>query len=1039
MALARAGLFALVLAAIPPPAVAGPTRPGWEKVKGGVRLPSRDVLADRSMPLPQPGEAFYVFTRQALDRATIDRASARGLRYLGAAASMTYVFRREDAREGQRAFLSAEKELLGTAAMEPADRLEAELLPHFAQRGAKGATPLPHKLWVTFWRKTTAREALQLLPEAAELLRLPRSLDAALEEECLVKLSSPSDRARLARLAASPFVAAIGLLHPKKLHNADSRAMANADAITAAPYGLDGSGVLVGHWDGGSVSSGHADFQQRVTNLENQGVSDHATHTAGTILGAGVRDSAARGFAPGATMIAYDFYGDPGGERRAAKHEHYHEHDNHSWGSTSASYGGYDEGAREFDFDSRDVFLIGLKAAGNEGQNSQVVDNNYGFDSLPPDSTSKNVLIVCAVDDDGDLAGFSSRGPTNDGRMKPDICANGVNLYSTLPGGQFGNMSGTSMATPSMTGMVTLLAQLHKREAGHRWTPDYLQVLMIHTATDVFHTGPDYRFGWGIANAKAAADLILADVAAPGQRLVRGAVRAGETAEYSLDVPAGSPELKVTMAWLDAFLNGTAERRLLNDIDLELVAPSGATKYPWTLDASSPFADAVRTKKNDLDNVEQVLVDQPEAGTWKIRVTGAGITDPDLDVQGFVLATSHNVSRALERATAQLPAGGVAVPDNDPAGATLTLTIADPRPIKSLRMHLELTHEARGDVRVELVHPDGTSSAVETEDTSTRYDLYAVYPDTRSYADDVSMLFGKPAVGTWTVRVIDTSSGSTGTVVDLMLEVELDGTTPPPANTPPVANAGKDETAEAGALVMLDGTMSLDPDGDPLTFAWAQSGGPQVALSNATVAAPTFTAPDLPTAQTLVFTLTVQDPRGGRATDDVVIAVSGNDPGQGPNQPPTARTNGDRSVKPGANVTLDASSSTDPDGDPLTFRWSRVSGPEVTLEGANSAAATFVAPEVTSPAEIAFRVEVEDGRGGIDLDDVRVTIDPDAPEQPDPPPPPPVDGPPAQQIVRNSIEGGCLCSATSEGRTGAWTSALLFALGLAGLATRRRR
>lgn len=984
-------------------------RPGWIKPKDGVRFPARDVVADRTLPLPAIGRGFYLFTRSALDRPQIAALERDGLRYLGPVASMTYAFIRE---AGDGASLRSERNVIGTAPASPLDRLEADVLPH------RSADRLPLPIWISFWPRATRAEVLAVVPEAAERMRLPATSNAPLMEGSLLKLGA-ADGAALRRIAASPIVAAIGFIHPKKLHNSASRALSNADAIIAAPYNLDGTGVLVGHWDGGSVSQ-HPDFQGRVDNHENAGVSDHATHTAGTILGAGLSDSDARGYAPMATMIAYDFYGDAGGERREAKHTYYHEHDNHSWGSTSSEYGGYDEGAREFDLDSRDLFLIGVKAAGNEGQSSQVVDNNYGFDSLPPDSTSKNVIVICATDDDGDLAGFSSRGPTNDGRVKPDICANGVNVYSTYPGGDYGPMSGTSMATPSATGLITLLAQLYKREHGHRWAPDLLHAVLIHTATDVFHPGPDYRFGWGNANAKAAADLILADAGRPGQLIARGAVRDQETMEYELDVPTGSPELKVTLYWLDAYMAGTAHRRLLNDIDLELVAPSGAAKMPWTLDASGPFQDAVRTTKNDVDNVEQVLVEDPEAGKWIVRVKGAGITDPDLDVQGYVIATSLPLSRALLRVTPAIPSGGQ-IPDGDPTGLEIPIEVSDPREVVALRVHLEAQHEARGNLRIEIQHPDGTKAAIETEDQSTRYDIFAIYPDTRSYAEDVAPLYGKPAQGTWIVRVIDLNAGSTGQVVDVMLEIDFDGTTPPPPNTPPIANAGKDETVMAGQTVTLDGSRSFDPDGDPLAYAWSQSTGMQVVLTGATTATATFVAPEHPDTRTYVFSLGVDDRRGGVATDDVIIHVLGTDPGSVPNQPPIARTNGDQMVKPGVTVRLDASSSTDPDGDPLSFRWSRVSGAEVELTSLDAAATTFVAPESQAAQTAVFRVEVSDGRGGIDLDDVTITIDPNAPDTPNVPP----TAPPSTEVLVNGIGGGCACSA-SERATAPW--------GLVGLA-----
>ncbi len=1012
-------------------ASAGAARPGWVQPKEGVRFAARDVVADHASPLPNAHEAFYVFTRRALTRPEIRTASAAGLRYLGVVAEKAYLFRRERAGSNQRALLGSDENVVGTAFAEPIDRLESEVVPYL---GTFGNRALPHPLWVAFAPYTTRAELLALIPEAGESLRLPRGGDAPVREEALVKLArARSTGATLDRLAASPLVAAIGFVYPKVELNAASRALSNADAIIAAPYNLDGTGILVGHWDGGAVSATHPDFQGRVTNIENGDVIDHATHTAGTILGAGLGDPSARGYAIGATMIAYDFYGDPNAERREAKHQYYHWHDNHSWGSSSTNFGTYDDVAREFDLDSRDLFLVALKAAGNEGQQSQVVDNNYGFDSLSTDSTGKNILIICATDDDGDLASFSSRGPTDDGRIKPDFCANGVNLNSTLPGGGYGNLSGTSMATPSVTGMVTLLAQLYQRENHHRWAPDLLSAIMIHNVTDVFHVGPDYRFGWGNADAKAAADFILADAADPGRRLIRGAARDGETVEYPMDVPAGAPSLKVTLTWLDAFAAGTAQRRLINDLDLELLAPNGETEYPWTLDPANPFADAARDRPNDVDTVEQVVVDAPQAGVWTVRVRGTSVTDPDLDVQGFVLATSHAVDRPVERYSATIPSGGLLVPDGDASGLPLSFEVTDLRNAKSLRFSLELSHEARGDIRIEMVHPDGTTAVLEEEDQSTRRDIYAVFPDTRSYVDDVTAMYGKPATGTWVVRVIDTAAGSTGRVLDAMLEIDFDGRVAPPVNVPPVANAGKDQEVGGGDTVALDGSQSLDPDGDALTYAWTQVTGPSVTLTGVDQPTASFVAPSSPDTQTMIFRLTVDDGRGGSSSDDVLITILGDDPGMKPNEPPVAVTNGDQSVTSGSIVALDASASSDPDGDRLTFSWAQTAGVSLQLDDPGTSVARFTAPVVSAPLELRFRVQVEDGRGGIALDDVAITVMPDPgsqmPEQPMKP------GQTMGTGEGRMIGGGCGC--TTHTRTSSGTPFALLLLGL--LLFRRRR
>ncbi|MEQ9498268.1 MAG: S8 family serine peptidase [Deltaproteobacteria bacterium] len=966
-----------------------PDRPAWERPKNGVRLAARDVFLDRGKPVPDVGAAFYVFAERALTRTDVADAKQVGLRYLGTVTAYVYVFQRAAEHADADAYLEASW-IRGTAKALPIDRVDEEVLPYFAKD-----EPLPHPLVVAAWSETTAGEIAALIPGAEELRRLPTDPNEAIREECHFHVA---DRDLLKRLATSPFVASIGFDWPNKSHNTASRRISHADALVNAPYNLDGTGVVVGHWDGGSVSSSHQDFGGRVTNYESRGVSSHATHTAGTILGSGSGDRDAQGFAPGATMVAYDFYGDAAAERREAKHDHYHEHDNHSWGSTSTNFGSYAGSAQEWDLDSRDLFLLGMKAAGNEGRSSQVNDNNYGFDSLPPDSTAKNLLVVGATDDDGDLTSFSSRGPTNDGRIKPDISANGQNLYSVMPSGRYGSMSGTSMSTPSVTGMVTLLAELYKREfAGERLTPDLVRVIMIHTVTDVFHRGPDYRHGWGNADAQAAANLILADAAAPGTRLARAAVRDGETYEYEMDVTPGSNEVRVTLSWLDAYANSTAQRRLINDLDLELISPSGQTYYPWTLDAANPFDDAVQNQRNDLDNVEQVLVESPEDGVWTVRIAGTNIPDPNFDIQGFTLATSHSVARTFEKVRPDLGPNGAAIPDNDTTGLVVDLDVQDARDVKSLRVRVEIRHPARGNLEINLVHPDGTRSNLEKADTSTRRDIFAIYPDTRSYDEDVTMFYGRSGQGTWKLEVIDGNAGQTGTLVDVSLELDLEGPPPPPPNVPPTADAGDDQTVNAGDPVALDGSGSNDADGDTLVYLWQQQSGVAVSLGNASTVAPSFTAPSVKETTTLVFRLNVDDGNGGMASDDVAITIIGEKP-EGSNRAPIARVADDFTVGPGFEVGLDATQSEDPDGDPITFNWTQTAGADVEILRASEAYASFVSPNVDEATTLTFQVEVTDDSGEVDLATINVTVEPGAP------PPPTVRVP-----LEGLVGGSCRC------------------------------
>jgi len=188
-----------------------------------------------------------------------------------------------------------------------------------------------------------------------------------------------------------------------------------------------------------------------------------------------------------------------------------------------------------------------------------------------------------------------------------------------------------------------------------------------------------------------------------------------------------------------------------------------------------------------------------------------------------------------------------------------------------------------------------------------------------------------------------------------------------PPNIAPTVDAGPDQTVVGGSSVSLAGTAS-DADNDPLTFQWTQTGGPGVALTGDTTLGPTFTAPSRAVAaQVLTFELAAND-GNATATDTVTITVPAN-------QAPNADAGPAQTVAGGSGVTLDASASSDPEGDPIIFNWTQISGPSVTLAGANSANPTFTAPQRTSNAQVLeFEVRVTDSFDASDTATVQITI-----------------------------------------------------------------
>lgn len=275
-----------------------------------------------------------------------------------------------------------------------------------------------------------------------------------------------------------------------------------------------------------------------------------------------------------------------------------------------------------------------------------------GYDTMLMVAVAKNVMTIGSVNDAvlsgarslamATITSSSSWGPTDDGRVKPDLVANGSDLYSSTSGGDaaYGTKGGTSMATPNACGSAALLVD-HARRSGLALRAATLKALLIHTADDLGRAGPDYVFGWGLLNSKAAADLLTRHVAWPEAGLLReGEVFTTAGVYRTAFRWDGARPIRVTLAWTDPpgeARNAHDDRTplLVNDLDLRVFAPDGSTNMPYVLEVLAPSNTATRGD-NTLDNVEQVLIASPSMpGQYTVTVGHKGALYDDR--QAFTL------------------------------------------------------------------------------------------------------------------------------------------------------------------------------------------------------------------------------------------------------------------------------------------------------------------------------------------------------------------------------------------------------------------
>lgn len=424
-------------------------------------------------------------------------------------------------------------------------------------------------------------------------------------------------------------------------------------------------------WDGGMPRLSHVEFGGRIRQKDiNTTLSDHATHLSGTIAAAGVNPQV-KGMAFGAKLEVWDYTDDLVEMAQNASKILVSNHSygpvvgwvfNQSrpgndpkfkwewWGNTSISttedyrFGFYDEKAQDLDklaFNNPHYLIV--KSADNKHAETgppigvpyflrntaqtSILDRNRNdaYDVIPSEANAKNILTIGGANINNNnfsVADFSGWGPTDDGRIKPDLLGIGTNIISSISSANnaYATLSGTSTACANVSGTLILLQELFYRRQAYFMRSATLKGLVLHTASKPNgKIGPAYDYGWGLLNAEKAAQVLLNT----GNKhvLLESALRQNETYQQKI-IAAGNEPLIVTICWTDPESPPTkvsaqtvddSSPKLINDLDIRITDDSNTTWFPWVLDPANP-AGVATIGDNIRDNVEQILLATPTAG-----------------------------------------------------------------------------------------------------------------------------------------------------------------------------------------------------------------------------------------------------------------------------------------------------------------------------------------------------------------------------------------------------------------------------------------
>ena len=429
------------------------------------------------------------------------------------------------------------------------------------------------------------------------------------------------------RLAALPFISSISPIHLEDIPlNYNNRAIHGVQSLSSiAGRNLTGNNLVIGIGDNADPST-HIDLSGKLIMRTDEPVDDHGTHTAGTIAGGGILNPMYTGMAPRARLVVNDFSNIIVNSPTYIADYNMPLTNNSYYNGSAGCPGEGDYNELSYYVDSQLLAypkLLHVFAGGNDGSltcspfPASFGTIKSGFQS------AKNILSVGNMDNMTYIISYaSSRGPALDGRIKPEIVAGGVNITSTDVNNYYLTLSGTSMSSPTTTGVLALITERYKQlHAGVNPDGALLKALVMNSAVDLGNPGPDFTYGFGMLSGRTTVEALEQN------HYITGSVNDNIIHSFSIPaVPAGTNQLKVLLYWPDAPALPSATSALVNDLDLTVTEPGGLVHLPMVLDPSPANLNNNAVEGVDhTNNVEQVVINNPPAGNYTLQIKASSL------------------------------------------------------------------------------------------------------------------------------------------------------------------------------------------------------------------------------------------------------------------------------------------------------------------------------------------------------------------------------------------------------------------------------